>query len=239
MDSGLSKKSWILALSADLSSFLPSMVEEESLLLLQTHPSAWALVLPLLGHFPCLLSQVLTLFAVLLSQTNGSLDLKRTKANLPLISYLLLGTSPSIVFTLQPKFMAFSIKPKLCSSNRQALTVLSSALSLAVPHCPVLLILLSSRATPFPSEPHLGYYFSQDAPESQIRLSGSHLCWQSSLKMDFAKPTKYYVLFFFVYVCAVHLLFVVGSCLKDSCRVCLGSGLFHALEVQQPLAGVV
>ena len=59
--------------------------------------------------------------------------------------------------------------------------------------------------------------------------------------MDFAnKPTKYYVLFFFfVYVCAVHLLFVLGSCLKDSCRACLGSGLFRALEFHQPLAGVV
>lgn len=205
MDSGLSKKSWILALSADLSSFLPSMVEEESLLLLQTHPSAWAMgpTPPWTLPMPAF-SVPHSLLTVLLSQTNGSLDLKRTKANLPLILYLLLGTSPSIVFTLQPKFMAFSIKPKLYSSNRQALTVLSSALSLAVPHFPVLLVRLSSRATPFPSEPHLGYYFSQDAAESQIRLSDSHLCWQSILKMDFAKPTKCYVLFFFfLYMCVL------------------------------------
>ena len=38
---------------------------------------------------------------------------------------------------------------------------------------------------------------------------------------------------------AVHLPFVVGSCLKDSCIVCLGSGLFHVLEFHQPLTGVV
>lgn len=134
MDSGLSKKSWILALSADLPSFLPSMMEEESLLLLQTHPSAWALgpTSPWTLPMPAF-SVPHSLLAVLLSQTNGSLDLKRTKANLPLILYLLLGTSPSIVFTLQPKFMAFSIKPKLYSSNRQALTVLSQLYLLPFP----------------------------------------------------------------------------------------------------------
>lgn len=32
--------------------------------------------------------------------------------------------------------------------------------------------------------------------------------------------------FVFIGVCAVHLLLVAGSCLKDSCIVCLGSGFF-------------
>ena len=134
---GCPRRTWILALSADLSSLLPSMVEEESLLLFQTHSSAWAMgaTPPWTLPMPAF-SVPHSLLAVLFSQTNGSLNRKRKKPNLPLILYLLLGTSPSILFTLQPKFMTFSIKPKLFSSNRQALTVLSLALSLAVSHFP-------------------------------------------------------------------------------------------------------
>ncbi|CAI9181293.1 unnamed protein product [Rangifer tarandus platyrhynchus] len=120
-------------------------------------------VLPLLADFPYLLSQFLTLC--------------------PCSPYFRFHP---VCFTAK----RLSIIPKVISSSRRALTVLALALPLTISHFPVLVILPSSRATPFPSEPHLGYHFSQDASESQIRLSDSCLCWQSISKMDFSKPTK-------------------------------------------------
>lgn len=44
---------------------------------------------------------------------------------------------------------------------------------------------------------------------------------------------------FFIYVHAVHLLVIVGSCLKDFFIASLGSDLFHTLEFHQPLVEVV
>ena len=70
-----------------------------------------------------------------------------------------------------------SITPKLTSSSGHALTVQALALPLTISHFSVLVILPSSRATPFPSESHLRYHLSQDASESQVRLSDSCLCW--------------------------------------------------------------
>lgn len=45
-----------------------------------------------------------------------------------------------------------SVTPKLISSSRRALTVLALAWPLAISRLPVLVILPSSRATPFPSD---------------------------------------------------------------------------------------
>ena len=63
-----------------------------------------------------------SLMAILLLQANDSPNHNSKKPNLPLILYLLL-TSLSVLFALQPWFMALSIKPKLFGSSRWALTL--------------------------------------------------------------------------------------------------------------------
>lgn len=149
MDSGLSRRRWILALSADLS-FLPDMMGTSPFFCSRLTLLPGLQVLPLHGDFPCLLSQFLTL-----------------------CWYCPYFRFYPVCFTAK----RLSITPKLISSSGHALTVLALALPLTISHFSVLVILPSSRATPFPSESHLRYHFSQDASESQIRLSDSCLCW--------------------------------------------------------------
>ena len=149
MDSGLSRRRWILALSADLS-FLPDMMGTSPFFCSRLTLLPGLQVLPLHGDFPCLLSQFLTL-----------------------CWYSPYFRFYPVCFTAK----RLSITPKLTSSSGHALTVQALALPLTISHFSVLVILPSSRATPFPSESHLRYHLSQDASESQVRLSDSCLCW--------------------------------------------------------------
>ena len=123
MDSGLSRRRWILALPAD-QSLLPDMIGMSPFCSRLTLLPGLQ-VLPLLDDFLCLLAQFLTLCCIL--------------------------TFASILFALQPNTPAKhpSQTPKLISSSRHALTVLALALPLTISNFPVLIILPSSRTSPW------------------------------------------------------------------------------------------
>lgn len=244
LDSGLSEENVNCGLIGQLN-FTPSwLVEEEPLLLLKTHLSTWIVNLTSSETSMPASSVSHSLLAVLLQQTNVSLShnnkkpnlhlvLYFIKPNLHLVLYFLLATSPSICFALQ-----LQRKTRLFSSSR--LGPDSSGLAFISCHSP-LPCPGHPAAVPGSLLPHQNLTWIA-SPKMLLTITNqardSHLCWQNIFKIDFSKATARYD-FFFIYLCAVHFLFLVGSCLKVSCIVCLGSDIFYALKFHQPLAGIV
>lgn len=133
-----------------------------------------------LRDFLFLLSQSLTLLALLLQQTNGSVNHNK-KPNFCLILYLVI-TSPSISFAPSISCCCFTAKvhglqhkTKTLAVGDEALTGLALALSLAISCFLVLEILHSFRVTPYPLSPWMSL-FPRCLWQSQIRQGDSHLC---------------------------------------------------------------